>query len=83
MLVEETYVILFGIYVKRNNCIVKTIFIVCLLLLGGWPRHDAPLITPCYSPFLCTFIYLTRFHSVPIFNGFVPLVIIDDITCVC
>ena len=28
-------------YVKRNNCTMKTIFIMCLLLLGEWSRQEA------------------------------------------
>ena len=61
-------------YLKRNNCIVKNIFIACLLLLGETITSWSPLITLCYSPFLRTFINLTRFHSVSIFNGFIMLV---------
>ena len=28
-------------YLNRNNWVVKTVFVVCLLLLGGWPRHES------------------------------------------
>ena len=28
-------------YLKIKNCVVKTLFIVCLLLLGEWPRHES------------------------------------------
>ena len=59
----------FGIYVKRNNCVVKNIFIVSLLMHRGMATSWHHLITIFYIPFLWTFIYLTIFHSVPISTG--------------
>ena len=35
-----------------------------------------PLINICYSPFLRVFIHLKIFHSVSIFDGFIPFVVV-------
>ena len=52
-------------YLNRNNCIVKNIFILCILLLGEQPRKFPQI-----------FIHFTIFHSVSIFNWFISLVIV-------
>ena len=51
-------------YLERNNCVVKTLFIVCLLLQRGMTTSGILLITFWYSTFIRTFIQLTKFHSV-------------------
>ena len=33
--------LLYYVVLNRNNCVVKNLFIICLLFLGGWPRHEA------------------------------------------
>ena len=58
----------FDIYVNRNKCILKTLFIVSLLMHRIITTSCRPLITLCCSPFIWMFIYLKRFHSVPIFQ---------------
>ena len=40
--VEKTSIMLFGIYVKINNCVVKNIFIICLLL-NRWMKNHKTL----------------------------------------
>ena len=49
-------------YLKRNNCILKTTFIVCLLLKRIMTTSLSPLITLFCITFLWTFIYLTRIN---------------------
>ena len=73
--VKKTSLILFGI--KEKKCIVKNIFIL-FIIVGLITTSWSPLIT-C-SPFISTFIYLTRFHSVSTFNWFIPLVDVQAIT---
>ena len=77
----KIFVILSSIYVKRNNCVVKTHFIVGLLLHRGMNTSWSPLIVLCYIPFIWTFIYLTRFQPVPIFKRFIMLGSVNAITC--
>ena len=42
-------------FLERNNYIMKTLFIKCLLLLWELPRHESLFITIFYSPFLRDF----------------------------
>ena len=81
MVIEENYVssrktpcyIIW--YLKRNQLIFsETIFIVCLLFLGGTDTSQIPLITIFIVTLFGTFIHLTRFHYISIFNRFIPLV---------
>ena len=69
---ENLYYIIW--YLKRKKCIVKNLFIMCLLLQRGINTPWIPLIIICYSIFFQTFIYLEIFHSVSIFKGFIMLV---------
>ena len=32
--------LLYYLVLKRNKCVVQTLFILCLLFLGEWPRHE-------------------------------------------
>ena len=45
-------------YVKRNNCVLNTVFILCLLMSRGLIMSLSRRITVCYSPFLWMFIHL-------------------------
>ena len=78
--VNNTSAILFGIYVNRNNCIAKAIFIICLLLHMRNEHITQTLTTLCFHSCLWTLIFLKIFHSIPIFNGFILLVRIYAIT---
>ena len=68
------------LYLNRNNRTVKNLFIVCLLLKIGINTTWSPLIPLFSITFLWEFIYLTIFHFVLIFNGFIVLVIDDAIS---
>ena len=62
MLVDKASAVLFGMYVNRNNCVVKTIFVV--FFIGRAVRTSwISLIALCYSLFLWMFITLTKSHS--------------------
>ena len=61
-------------YLKRNKCILKYIFILCLLFQRVMNISWIPFITLCYIPFPHTFIYLEKFRSISIVNRFIPLV---------
>ena len=60
-------------YVNRNNCVVKTIFVVCLLLQRGMNTSWIILIT-IFSVTLFGGTFFATFHSVSIFNVFILLV---------
>ena len=66
-------------YSKRKNCVVKNLFIVCVYCKRNGHNRKLFNTSLLYPPFF-TLIYLMRFHSVSLFNGFIPLVRICGIT---
>ena len=69
-------VLKYGWYLKATN---KN----RLIASSKWMTTSrSPKITLCYIPYIQTFIYLTRFHYVPILNGFISLVRVNAITWV-
>ena len=63
--------LLYYFILKRHNWVVKPLFIVCLILLGGTTTSWNPSKNICCGTSVQTFIYLTIFHSVSIFNNFI------------
>ena len=65
---------------KQLRC--ENVFYCVFMTVRGTNTSWKPLIF-FLNPFIWTFISLIIFHSVPILNRFIPLVIVTDITWVC
>ena len=70
--VEKTFIILFGM--QRETTELRKLFYCVFIIPKGNYHAMNTSTTLFYHTFLWAFIYLERFHSVPIFNGFILLV---------
>ena len=61
---------------KQKQVCCENNFYRGFIIVKGITASWSPLLNICYSSFLWTFIHVTRFQSVSIFNGFISLVII-------
>ena len=68
--------LLYYLEFKEKQLRCENTLIVFIIIIKRLKTSRSPLITNCYSQFLPKFIHLTIFHSVSIFNGFIPLVIV-------